>query len=227
MLNVHTVLPDRIDGAADDSPHCRFQYTPAADRKPPESADGRHGGYDGGVMAPEPIFELLSLEHRAAVTGVVADGLLPHVVIHPSHWSAIARFLRDDPRTGLDWLRCISAVDLFEKQQFELIYELHATQPGATPQAHWTIRRELTVKVRVPRDQPVLPSVAAVWPAADWHEREAHDLMGVVFEGHPNLRRILCCDDWVGHPLRKDYEFPLEYHGIPAVTEFAQSRPQH
>jgi NADH-quinone oxidoreductase subunit C len=75
-----------------------------------------------------------------------------------------------------------------------------------------------TVKVMLPRggegDWPTVPSVAAIWQAADWHEREAYDLFGIRFAGHPDLRRILMNDDWVGHPLRKDYEFPLEYHDI-------------
>ena len=61
---------------------------------------------------------------------------------------------------------------------------------------------------------PEVPSVYRVWRTADWHEREVYDLSGVYFTGHPNLRRILCPEDWVGHPLRKDYEMPLEYHGI-------------
>ena len=61
---------------------------------------------------------------------------------------------------------------------------------------------------------PELPSVSDLWSTADWHEREVYDLSGVYFTGHPNLRRILCPEDWVGHPLRKDYEMPLEYHGI-------------
>lgn len=91
----------------------------------------------------------------------------------------------------------------------------------------WRLHAEIAIRVDVDRDHPHLPSVADVWPAADWHEREAFDLLGLVFDGHPDLRRILCCEDWVGHPLRKDYEFPLEYHGIPAVTEYGQSRTQH
>ena len=94
----------------------------------------------------------------------------------------------------------------------------------------------MCIKVKVPRDNPHVASVADVWPTADWHEREAYDLMGIVFDGHPDSvedsdgrhpRRILCPDDWVGHPLRKDYVFPMEYHGIPAVTEYEQTRPIH
>ena len=61
---------------------------------------------------------------------------------------------------------------------------------------------------------PEVPSVSRVWSIADWHEREAYDLVGIHFTNHPNLRRILCPEDWEGHPLRKDYEFPLEYHGV-------------
>ena len=68
-------------------------------------------------------------------------------------------------------------------------------------------------------DLPHIPSVTGLWPAANWHEREAFDLFGIVFDGHPNLKRILMADDWVGFPLRKDYVFPREYHGIPASVE--------
>ncbi|HEY2841081.1 MAG TPA: NADH-quinone oxidoreductase subunit C, partial [Pirellulales bacterium] len=87
----------------------------------------------------------------------------------------------------------------------------------------WSIpnKTSLVLKVMLPRWQndvagqiPEVPSVAGVWSTADWHEREVYDLSGVRFIGHPNLRRILCPEDWVGHPLRKDYEMPLEYHGI-------------
>jgi len=66
----------------------------------------------------------------------------------------------------------------------------------------------------VERADPRIPSVADLWPAAEWHEREAYDMMGIVYEGHENLRRILLPDDWEGFPLRKDYVPPKSYHGL-------------
>ena len=83
------------------------------------------------------------------------------------------------------------------------------------------------VRIETDRDDPHVPTVSHLWPTADWQEREAYDMMGIVFDGHPHLVRILLPDDWVGHPLRKDYEFPLEYHGIPATTEYELTNPRH
>ncbi len=176
-------------------------------------------------MSPEAAMALL----RETFPDAVEETRLsthPCVRIRATDWPAVARFLRDDPRTACNWLRCISGVDLIEDGFLAAIYELHSVQPGGAG-ALWQLNLEIAVEVRVPRGEPRIPSVADVWPAADWHERETFDLLGIVFEGHPDLCRILCCDDWVGHPLRKDYEFPLEYNGIPAVTEFNQTRPRH
>ncbi len=75
-------------------------------------------------------------------------------------------------------------------------------------------RALVALKVHLSLEDPRVSSVASIWPAADWHERETYDMVGVVFEGHPNLKRILLPQDWEGFPLRKDYEFPKEYRGI-------------
>ena len=97
---------------------------------------------------------------------------------------------------GLDYLNCISSVDRIASGEFEAVYNLSSLNEPA----------KAMVRVRVPREDPVIRSVVPIWNAADWHEREAFDLMGIRFEGHPDLRRILTSEDWVGHPLRKDYQ---------------------
>jgi NADH-quinone oxidoreductase subunit C len=75
------------------------------------------------------------------------------------------------------------------------------------------------LKADVPRDAPGLPSVERVWRAAEWLEREIYDLLGVTFAGHPDLRRLLMPEDWIGYPLRKDFVEPEEYHGISTRRE--------
>jgi NADH-quinone oxidoreductase subunit C len=139
------------------------------------------------------------------------------VRVAPAALPAVARFLRDDPRLGFNFLRCISGLDLHPEPWFELVYDLLALRPGA-PGALWQHAGTLALRVRVARDGGTAPSLAAVWPAAEWHEREAYDLYGLPFDHHPDLRRILCPDDWAGWPLRRDYEFPKEYEGIPSAA---------
>src|SRR5207249_911335 len=130
-------------------------------------------------------------------------------------------FLRNDPRLQFEMLNCITGVDYLETEKakvpkagfephLEVIYHFSS----------FTKRHRFVLKLVLPRWKdgkegalPEVPSVTDVWPAADWHERETYDLVGVQFVGHPNLKRILLSDDWEGHPLRKDYVFPLEYHG--------------
>jgi NADH-quinone oxidoreductase subunit C len=95
---------------------------------------------------------------------------------------------------GFDMLGMVTAVDFGE--EFELVYRIRSRE----------MRVGIIVRTRVPRDEPTIASVTDLWPAANWHEREVYDLFGIAFDGHPDLRRILLPDDWVGHPLRKDYE---------------------
>lgn len=125
------------------------------------------------------------------------DGHRPYVVIHSSRWPEAALTLRDHEELRCDYLRNLSGVD--QETHLEVAYHLLSL----------THKRDYCVKVKTDRDQPRIPSVAPVWPTANWNEREVYDLLGIDFPGHPNLVRIMMPDDWVGHPLRKDYE-PLD-----------------
>jgi len=187
-------------------------------------------------MAPEEIAELLKSRFGEKVVDTKFDTAHPRVTVDAMAWTEIAAFLRDDSRTRLNFLTCISSIDLLEDDQFCASYDLISMRPPERGDGPWTCAHEFCVEIKAPRNDPKIPSVAHIWRAADWHEREAYDLMGIVFEGHPDSvvgpmgkhpRRILCPDDWEGHPLRKDYMFPMEYHGIPAVTELGQTRPVH
>lgn len=152
----------------------------------------------------------------------------PHIVIPHEAWRQVAECLRNDADLGFNMLRCLSGVDQLEDGLMSIWYEFHRLiRPVGDASALWALDGEVALRVNIPRGDPRIRSVCDLWPAAEWHEREAYDLLGIIFEDHPDLRRILCCDDWIGHPLRKDYEFPLEYRGIPAVTELGQTRPQH
>ena len=177
-------------------------------------------------MTPEDISKALEQRFGADVVSTSMQARRPFVTVSAQRWPEIARFLRDDPRLGLNFLTSISALDLLADNKLACVYDLIRV---SLDRGSELIRDTHTfaVRVEVSRDNPVIPTVSDVWAAADWHEREAYDLMGVRFEGHPDPRRILCPDDWEGHPLRKDYAFPMEYHGIPATTEFELSNPRH
>jgi NADH-quinone oxidoreductase subunit C len=102
-------------------------------------------------------------------------------------------------------LSCVTAIDLGPEQgQIEVIYTLYSIPKHVT----------VHLKVVAERDKAEIPSVSSIWKTADWHEREAFDLVGVQFVNHPNLIRILLPTDWEGHPLRKDYVEQERYHGI-------------
>ncbi len=133
----------------------------------------------------------------------------PRVHIEARDWREVAEFLRFDPRLRFDWLACLSGMDYAADAKLCVVYDLWS----------FDLKHQFAVKAYMPREQPHLASTVDLWSTADWHEREAMDLFGMVFDGHPDPRRILLADDWVGHPLRKDYIFPKEYHGIPAIAD--------
>lgn len=174
-------------------------------------------------MTTEDIHKLL-LERFGAekITGVNLQARDPWIEVAPEAIVEVGRFLRDDPRLRMGHLNDLCGVDVYEsdpKKREKLTIEPHLEVVYHL--SSYERRHQTVLKVKLPRwkgglagQLPEVPSVAGVWAIADWHEREAYDLVGIHFTGHPNLRRILCPEDWVGHPLRKDYEFPLEYHGI-------------
>jgi len=186
-------------------------------------------------MSVEEIGSVLSERFGDAIIEFVAAGLHPHAVVAAGRWHEVATFLRDDPRMGFNMLRSVSGVDRQAQNELEAVYDLIAmAPPEGSREGFWAARHALAVKVRTERANPHIPSVADVWPTADWHEREAYDLLGIVFDGHPDPvedeagrhpRRILCPDDWQGHALRKDYVFPEAYGGIPGRSEIDASKP--
>jgi NADH-quinone oxidoreductase subunit C len=110
----------------------------------------------------------------------------------------VCRFLRDDPALGFNYLSDVTAVDclnLGRSPRFDVVYHLLSLK----------YYHRLRLKVGVPEEDPRIASVVGVWPTANWHERETYDMFGIVFDGHPDLRRILMADDWEGYPLRKDF----------------------
>ena len=125
------------------------------------------------------------------------------MIIDAKNINAVCLFLRDEERLQFDYLNCLSGVD-FDKDNLAVVYHLSS----------FAVNHKIVLKVVVPKTDPNVPTVSDVWAAADWHEREAYDLIGVIFENHPDLRRILCPEDWVGHSLRKDYKVPEFYNGM-------------
>ncbi len=139
-----------------------------------------------------------------AVTSAEMQVPQPFLHVSPDHLLAVCIFLRDDPAMYFDFLECLSGVDLGpEADRIGVVYHMRSITRG----------HRIVLKCMVARaGQPSIPSIAHVWRAADWHEREVFDLFGITFPGHPDLRRILMPEDWEGHPLRKDYVNPEFYH---------------
>ncbi|MBA4018043.1 MAG: NADH-quinone oxidoreductase subunit C [Pirellula sp.] len=170
----------------------------------------------------QALLDRLKKKFGDQITGAKSTNLDPWIEVAPPALADVCLYLRDEKDLRFNYLNCISGVDYLEldpkkaakvdwQPHTEVVYHLWSL----------THKHSLVLKVILPRwkgdvagELPEVPSVAGIWPTADWHEREVFDLSGVRFIGHPALRRILCPEDWVGHPLRKDYEMPLEYHGI-------------
>lgn len=128
----------------------------------------------------------------------------PWIIVKAEKIRDVAKFLRDEPGLRFDSLMCLSGVHYPKENTLGVTYHLFSTSE----------KHKLTLKAQMPEDDAHLPTVEQVWKTADWHEREAYDMFGIRFDGHPDHRRILCPDDWEGYPLRKDYRVQEVYRGM-------------
>jgi NADH-quinone oxidoreductase subunit C len=154
-------------------------------------------------MNPKEIASLLAEKFGAAILESHLEGLAPWSAIEPSVILDVSRFMRAEEALSMDHLELLGGVDY--KDRIEVVYVLYSMKH----------HHRYTLKCRLSRENPIVHTVESVWAVANWHEREAFDMFGIVFEGHSDLRRILCPDDWEGYPLRKDYKFPKIYREMP------------
>ncbi|MFN0156817.1 MAG: NADH-quinone oxidoreductase subunit C [Bacteroidota bacterium] len=155
-------------------------------------------------MIPQEIADKVKGRFGPAVIEMMIDGPIdPFIKVTPESVKDVALFLRDTEQIAMDALMCLSGVD-YGNGKLGVVYHLHSMK--------WN--HKITLKVEVTAENPHVQSVESVWKTANWHEREAFDLIGIIFDGHPDLRRILLPYDWEGHPLRKDYQVPEYYNGM-------------
>lgn len=161
------------------------------------------------ALEPAAIAELVR-GRFPAVEARVSDNGQPWLLVPAGDLVAVCTWLRDEPRLRFDSLMDLTGWDLSKypaaapSSDIAVAYYLHSL----------ALRHRVALKALAPRADCTLPSVSGVWKVADYFEREVWDLLGVRFTGHPNLIRIMTPDDWIGHPLRKDYVYPEAYNGI-------------
>jgi NADH-quinone oxidoreductase subunit C len=168
---------------------------------------------------PDPIADTLKSRFGDAILDAVEFRGETTIRVRPDAIGEICAFLRDDPSALYNFMSDISAADVWpDEPRFQVNYHLYSMTHNA----------RLRLKVSV-RDGQSIPSVTRVWPAANWFERETYDLFGVAFDDHPDLRRILLPDDYLGHPLRRDaplveeeIEFSYNYDEVEARKPYAK-----
>jgi NADH-quinone oxidoreductase subunit C len=133
----------------------------------------------------DPILEAKLNEHSDDIPTLVVDRFV---------WFKVAKIIKEHPDIAMNYLRNLSGVD--QETHLEVVYHF----------VNMSTNRELCVKIKTDREDASIPSITPLWSTANWTEREVYDLLGIEFPGHPDLRRIMMPDDWVGYPLRKDYE---------------------
>lgn len=153
---------------------------------------------------PSDVLDAVSFREQVSIT-VKRDRIID-----------ICRYLREDPDILMDYLSDLCGVDFQDKRlRFEVVYNLYSLKH----------RCKIRIKALIPGDDPSIESVVSLWNGANWHEREVYDMYGIVFKGHPDLRRILMPEDWEGFPQRKDY--PLKGPEDREYSEYEKVKELH
>jgi len=201
-------------------------------------------------MEAKEIYDLLVEQIGEGALGLDEEGFQPVASIAPASIHQACQFLRDDERCSFDMLMCLSGIDwdgYDENGKGKSVKILGYDELGE-PETNdrvadgdlavrydffsHTLRHKFHIQVRMPRDVASVPTISDIWQTANWHEREAWDMVGITFEGHPDLRRMLLDDSWIGHPLRKDYQMPTTWANVPlqgqdyAANPFPETPPR-
>ena len=161
-------------------------------------------------MTPEEIFGFARAHFGDAVRDLHADPKKdkdPWFVCEAAHIVDVATWLRDEPSLAFDSLECLTGIDYPDAKQIHVALHLRS----------YSRRHRTVMKVLLPREAPVMRTLSWIWPVAAWQERECSTSSASASSGTRILRRILLPDDWVGHPLRKDFAEATHYHGIPTT----------
>jgi NADH-quinone oxidoreductase subunit C len=173
-------------------------------------------------MGTDEIIERLKSRFPDDILSVTEFREQTGITINKKNLLEIAGFLRNEPDLGFDLLRDLCGVDYLNKRtpRFEVVYQMYSIKN----------KHCIRLNVQVSQKDAHVNSVTSIWTGANWHERECFDLFGIVFDGHPDLRRILMPEDWEGYPLRKDYpvEGPVEeWQGFVEVLRKSEEYKQH
>ena len=167
-------------------------------------------------MDAKAIHERLVAAFGERITAVNLEAASPFAVVATDAIVEVAAFCHNERELSFDNLMCLSAADYPKETppRMEVVYHLLSYTHGHT----------FALKVHLPREEARVATVESVWRVANWHEREAYDMFGIAFTGHSDLRRILLPDDWIGHPLRKDWVDPDFYNGmhVKPTTQMAE-----
>ena len=194
-------------------------------------------------MDQKEIYELLAEKLGASALGFNDEGVEAYADVEPGVIAEACTFMRDDERLAFNQLMCLSGIDwdgYDENGKGKSVKILGYTEEGQPETSDrvgegdfgvvyslysHSLRHKFTLRVRTPRATATVPTVSTIWSTAAWHEREAWDLLGIRFEGHADLRRILLEEHWVGHPLRKDYQMPATWENVPLNGQAYSENP--